>query len=327
MIALPRGFGAVRRHGLRLAGAVVTVWLVVTLAFVLVAAAPGGVGAAFDDPGLTPEARARLRADFGLDRPVPVQYFAWLGQVVRGDLGISLQHRQPVATLIAAAAGPTLILAGSALTLAFVLGLCAGTRAAVRPGGIADRLTRIVLPALDALPPFWLGLLGIWLFAWKLGWLPASHLHGAEGGGLRDLLVHLVLPALVVGVPGAAPVARHHAAALRRELDRPHVRTARAMGLSEGRVVFARALRCALQPAIALFGLGLPALAGGTAVVEVVFSWPGLGRLQQEALLGRDLPLALGGLLFTAALVVAGRALSDLLAALADPRWRDGDAA
>jgi ABC-type dipeptide/oligopeptide/nickel transport system permease component len=306
----------------RLVSGTATLLVILALAFALVHAGPGGAGAFFDDPELSPAARARLREAFGLDRPLAVQFALYVKQALQGDLGISLQYNRPVTSVLGAAIAPSLALMGSAIVVAFALGLALGTRAAVRPGGFSDRATRFFLPTLDAMPPFWLGLLAIWLFAWKLGWLPASSWSSPDGGGLLDHVRHLVLPALVIAIPGAAPVARHHATALRRELAAPHTRCARAMGLPAWRVILLRAGRLALHPTIALLGLALPALAGGAAVVEVVFSWPGLGRLQQTALLARDLPLALGGLLATGVLVIVGGVISDSLSAWIDPRWR-----
>lgn len=314
-------------HGLlgRAAGGVLTLLVVVTLAFALLHLAPGEPAALADDPSLRPADRERLREAFGLDRPPLEQYLAYLGHVARGDLGISLSRQRPVAAVLASALGPTLLLAGTALLLAFLLGIFVGTRAASRPGGLADRAVQWLLPALDAVPPFWLGLCGILLFAWKLDWLPASHMSSAIGTatpGLLDVARHLVLPALVLALPGSAPVARHHWAAMRRELRSRHVLAARAFGVPEWRVVWLRAGRAALQPLVALLGLALPALVGGAVVVEVVFSWPGLGRVHQQALLARDLPLVLGGLILIATVVVAGGLLADLLSRLVDPRLR-----
>ncbi len=310
-----------RGIGLRLAAGSVTLLLLLVLVFVLLESMPGGPGSVTEDPRLTPAARAALVRAWGLDRPPAERLARFLGNAVRGDLGVSIRFQRPVREVLADALGPTALLAGTALVVAFGLGLLLGSRAAARPGGPVDLLVRRGLPLLDAVPPFWLGLLGILLFSWKLGWLPAGGAGriGREGPG--GVLAHLVLPVLVLALPGAAVVARHHRAALARELRARHSAFSRALGLSPARVHL-RAQRAALHPAITLLGLALPALAGGAVVVEVVFSWPGLGRVQQEAILARDVPLALGSLLLLGALVIAGGILADLLSTLVDPRWR-----
>jgi len=317
------GMGRVLR---RLGAGMVTILIVVGLVFALLEAAPGSAVGPGDDPSITAADRARLEAALGLDRPAPERFARYLGGLLRGDLGISLSRSRPVAEVLGEALPPTLLLSGCALVVAFALGIGLGTRAAARPRGAAEWMVRFGLPALDAAPPFWLGLVAILVFAWKLGWLPASHMRSPDGAGPAaplDLLAHLALPVAVLALPGAAAVARHQWDAMRRALDAPAAHTARALGVPERRVVWHQAFRAALQPALVLLGLGLPALVGGAAVVEVVFSWPGLGALSQRALLARDAPLALGALLLYAALVVAGGAAAELLSLWADPRLRE----
>ncbi|GAB4375295.1 MAG: ABC transporter permease [Acidobacteriota bacterium] len=307
--------------------AVATLLLVVTLAFVVLEMLPGDPAGIAEDPSLGPAEQARLRAALGLDQPPARRYTTFLAHALQGDLGVSISRHRPVHDVLAAALGPTVQLAGSALVLSVLLGWLIGTRAASRPGGLAERAVRTVLPAVDAVPPFWLGLVAILLFAWRLGWLPAGHLASPTPPEtwtalLVDRLRHLVLPVCVLAIPGTAPVARHQWSAMRRELRRPWVRAALANGVARGRVVWLRGTRAALLPLIALVGLGLPALVGGAVVVEVVFAWPGLGRVHQSALLARDIPLVLGGLVCVSGAVVAGRLLADLLSAWADPRLR-----
>lgn len=315
----------------RAATALVTLGALLVLCFGLLHLAPGDIASLAEDPSLSQEDRARLRAALGLDRPAWAQFASYVAHAARGDLGISLTQHRPVRDVLLDALGPTLLLTGSALVLAFTLGWAVGTRAAQRPRGWCARGVRTLLPALDAMPPFWLGLAAILVFAWKLPWLPAGHMRDAAlatGGlaGALDIARHLVLPVLVLALPGAAPVARHQWAAMRRELSLGYVVAARALGVPEARLVWRRAARAALQPAIALVGLALPSLVGGAVVVEVVFSWPGLGRVHQTALLSGDVPLALGGLLVIGAFVVAGGIAADLLAMWADPRLRGGNA-
>lgn len=301
----------------------VTLFVVLALAFVLLHLAPGDPLGLADDPRITPGDRERLREAWGLDRPLHSQFASFFLRALTLDLGVSLRFGRPVVEVLAGALLPSLLLAGTALALAWGLGVVFGTLAGLFPRGAAGFLVHRLLPGLDALPPFWLGLLGIWLFSWKLGWLPSSHMTAAgEDLRLADLATRLILPVLTIALPGAAPFARHHAAALARELGSAHITTARALGLKPWRIALFHAGRPALLPSFALLGLALPTLAGGTAVVEVVFAWPGLGRVQQEALLARDLPLALGGLLLSGGLVIAGGLLAEGLAALADPRHR-----
>ena len=316
-----------RRLAGRVATAAATLLLVVTLAFGVLELLPGDAASLAEDPTIGAAERARLRTAFGLDQPPARRFATFVAHALRGDLGVSISRHRPVRSVLAHAFAPTVELAGTAMLVALLLGWLIGTRAAARPGGLAERAVRIVLPALDAVPPFWLGMVCILLFAWKLGWLPAGHARSAvpPDGALAavlDRLRHLVLPAAVIALPGTAPVARHQWSAMRRELQRPWVRAARANGVPEGRIVWRRGARAALLPLITLVGLGLPSLVGGAVVVEVVFAWPGLGRVHQSALLARDVPLVLGGLLAVAGAVVAGRLGTDLLSAWADPRLR-----
>lgn len=301
-------------------GALLTLWLLLTIGFLLLALAPAAELDA-DDPRLSPADRARHRVALGLDGPWHERYAQYLAHAARGELGFSLRYGRPVAELVGAAFGPTVQLGGAVLVVAFALGWWLGTIAATRhrgwPRWVVDRL----LPALDALPAFWVGMMGVMIFAHWLDWLPSGGAHDPmrpDSGFER--LRHLILPALTLGVPGAAVVARHHAAAVERALQMPSTRTARCLGVPERRLLRA-AIRASVHPSIVLFGLALPVFAGGTAVIEEVFSWPGLGRLQIAALLARDVPLALGGLLVMGLAVLAGGALAEALALWLDPRW------
>ncbi|MDQ7005955.1 MAG: ABC transporter permease [Acidobacteriota bacterium] len=309
----------------RVAQAALTLLVVVAAAFLLLESLPGDPLPRGDDPSLTLADRQRLEAVYALDRPPAERFLTFVSHALRGDFGISLSRHRPVLEVLLTALGPTLLLTGTALAIAFTLGLTLGTRAALHPRGPSGMVVHRLLPALDALPPFWLGLLAIWLFAWKLDWLPASHMRraGAQGFDLPDLLRHLLLPALVIGVPSAAAVARHHATRLAESLAGAAALAGRAMGLPR-RVLLRRALRESAQPVVALAGLALPVTVGGAVVVEVVFSWPGLGRVHHQALEARDLPLVLGGLILVGAAVLVGGILTDLLGAWLDPRQRLG---
>lgn len=311
----------------RLATALATLAVLQGVGFALLHLAPGDAADLAEDPSLSYEDREHLRRALGLDQPPWARFAAYAAHVLQGDLGVSLTKHRPVASVLGEALGPTLLLSGSALVIALAIGWVVGTRAAARPRGIAARLVRTALPALDAAPPFWLGLAAVLLFSWHLGWLPAGAMRApastATGfAALGDVLRHLVLPVLVIALPGAAPVARHQWVAMRRELAAGHVVAARAMGVPERTIVWRRAARAALQPLLALVGLAFPALVGGAVVVEVVFAWPGLGRVHHEALLARDVPLAMGGLLVIGVVVVLGGLVAEALSLWADPRLR-----
>ncbi len=318
MALAPLGLALARRA----AGAIATLLLLATLSFALLGAAPVDLSAS-DDPRLSVADKARQRAALGLDGSLPERYVDYVSHALRGDFGVSIQHARPVLELVGERLLPSVWLGGSAVMIAFSLGWLLGTRAALRPRGWARRIVDRCLPVLDALPPFWLGLMGLLVFANWLDWLPSGGLSDAmRPDDIWNRLHHILLPALTLGVPASAVVARHHVAALEREMSAPSTRALRCLGVSERRVV-RRALQRAMHPSLVLLGLSLPALAGGTAVVEAVFAWPGLGQLQIEALLSRDLPLAIGGLLVLAVAVLLGGALSEAMAVWLDPRWRE----
>lgn len=312
----------------RLLLALPLLWLVATLTFLAVQLAPGSYADTLDQPGLAPAARQLVRERFGLDEPFHLQYLRWLGALARGDLGVSYVYRQPVSEVIRRALPPTLLLNGAALALDLLLGLALAVAAVRRPHGWVDRATSILSLGVYGLPTFWLAGLAVLLFSYLLGWLPPSHLHAVDAdrlGGLArfvDLLRHLVLPATCLGLVGAAASARYLRTALLEVREAPFILAARARGLGEGRVLWVHALRPALLPVVTLLGLSLPALVSGSVVVEVVFSWPGMGRVLVDAAAARDLPVIMAATVLGATAVVAGNLVADLLYAVVDPRAR-----
>ena len=314
----------------RLAAALLLLFLVLTVTFVLLHLAPGDPTSLLQDSRIPPTQRERLRHVYGLDRPFHEQYLTWLRAVaLEGDWGISLVQQRPVTTMIAEALPNTLLLASAALAIDYTLGFLLGVAAARRPGGLGDHLIRFFSLLLFSLPLFWLGLMSILLFSYVWPLLPASHLHsvGAEQMGpaarLLDLLRHLILPAAVLGVASAGGTARFVRNGLLEALGQDYVRTARAKGLSERRVVWVHGVRNALVPILQLFALSFPALLNGSLVTEVVFSWPGMGNLTFNAILTRDYPVILGATALSGAMVVLGNLLADLLHGVIDPRVRD----
>jgi peptide/nickel transport system permease protein len=312
----------------RLLALVPLVWLVATLTFVVVQAAPGSYADTIDNPRLSPETRELISARYGLDRPPLEQYLSWLGAVATGDLGTSFMYKQPVSTVLARALPPTLLLAGAALLFDLVLGLVLAVAAARRPYGWVDRITSILSLGLYGIPSFWLAGLFILVFSLLLGWFPASHMHSVDAARLTglprlvDLLRHLVLPALCLGLVGAAGTARYLRATLLDVRSSRFMLAARARGIPERRLLWVHALRPALLPVVTLLGLSLPILVSGSVVIETIFSWPGMGQVAYNAARARDIPLILGATLIGAAAVILGNLVADILYSVVDPRTR-----
>ena len=313
----------------RLAALVPLVWLVATLTFVVVQAAPGSYADTIDNPRHSPETREALRARYALDRSPVEQYLSWLGAVLTGDLGTSFLYKEPVSRVLSRALPPTVILAGSGLLLTLVLGLALALAAVRHPEGWADRIITVLSLTLYGMPSFWLAGLLILVFSVFLGWFPASHMHSVDAAGLSglaslvDLLHHLFLPASCLGVVGAAGTARYLRATLLDVRASRFMLAARARGIPKHRLLLVHALRPALMPVVTLFGLALPVLVSGSVVVETIFSWPGMGQVAFNAARARDIPLILGATLVGAAAVVLGNLVADLLYAVVDPRARD----
>jgi peptide/nickel transport system permease protein len=314
----------------RLAAAALLLWLVLTATFVLLRLAPGDPVAEASLLPIPKQQRQRLIHDFGLDRPLPEQYARWLGEVaLHGNWGISFAQRRPVSAVISEALPATLLLATAALLVEYGVGTALGVAAARHSGSALDRSIRVAVLLLYSQPVFWLGLMAILLFSYRLRWLPASHMHslGADAmstaARLADLGKHLVLPALTLGLANAGGAARFVRASLLDVMGRDFIRTARAKGLDERRVVWVHGMRAALVPIIQLLGMSVPNLLSGALITEIVFAWPGLGRVTFAAIATRDSPVVLATTAVSAVLVVAGNLIGDLLHSAADPRVRD----
>jgi peptide/nickel transport system permease protein len=316
----------------RLAASLLLLLLLVSLVFALLHAVPGdplNALAGGQVEHLTAEQRARLERVFGLDRPLGAQYLAWLAAAVRGDWGISISRQRPVARVIAEALPATVLLAVAAMAVEYALALPLGVWAARRRGTAPDRLARGLGLLLYALPGFWIALMAVYVFAYLVPIFPASH--AADPGAaalpplerLADRLHHLALPALVLGASTAGGTLRYVRNSLLGVLGQDYVRTARAKGLSERRVLWVHAMRPALAPLLQLLGTTLPALLNGVLVIEVIFSWPGIGQLAFQAIRALDYPLVLAVAALSGAMVIAANLVADLLHAAADPRVRD----
>lgn len=315
----------------RLGSTLLLLYLVLTLTFFLVHLAPGDPALLFEDQRVPSGARDQLRRIYGLDRPVWEQYGAWLQAVVlRGDWGISFRYQEPPTDILGRAFPNTVVLALASLAVGYGFALPLGMVAARRRDGAVDHGIRLGSMLVYSMPVFWTGLMAILLFSYAWPILPAGHTHsvGAESwpiwSQLLDRLRHLALPSLILGAGMAAATTRFVRNELLDVLGREYLTTARAQGLPERRVLWVHGFRNALVPLVQLFGLTLPMLLNGALVVEVVFAWPGIGRVTYDALLARDYPLILASTAFSAVLVVLGNLTADLLHAVVDPRVRDG---
>ena len=273
------------------------------------------------DPNVTAEDAERLRALYGLDQPLWSRYLNWLGAAVQGDFGYSRLYAQPVWAAIVPALQNTLILLVSSLTLALLIALPAGIYAATRPYSVADYSINLAAFAGISMPPFWLGILLIMVFAVILGWLPAGGTADASGAsGLWESLKFLILPVAALTIAGVGGHTRYMRASMIETLRQDYIRTARAKGLTENRVVLHHALRNALIPVVTILALDLGVLFSGALITETVFAYPGMGKLIFDAIMGNDYNLALVGLLLATALTLVGNLLADIAYASLDPR-------
>jgi peptide/nickel transport system permease protein len=313
----------------RLAASIAIVFTVLTLTFFIVHLARGSPCGPEQEQPLPPEVCDTLIRQFGLDKPVWVQYALYLRELARGNLGRSFALHRPVADALAEALPRTVVLALAALLIDFSLGLALGIYQAVRERRFADIALGNVALFINSMPTFWLGLVLLLVFALRLHWFPPGGLSDpvlcprlGSPYCLLNFLWHLTLPALTLGLVGAAATARYQRAAMLEVIRQDYVRTARAKGLGERRVVLVHALRNALLPFITLFGLAFPFLLTGAVLIENVFSWPGMGQLAVKAILQRDYPVVTAAALVASSMVVLGNLLADVLYAGADPRIR-----
>ncbi len=293
------------------------------IVFLVMALIPGDTATAILGAYATPENVERINRDLGLDQPLVQQYLVWIGNVLQGDFGRSYALNRPVLDEVLERFGATLILAGVSLVLCTVIGLLAGVVSAVRQFGWADRAITFFVLAGISMPSFWLGLLLIYLFAVKWRMLPASGMYAVYGGGdIKDLLLHLVLPAVTLSVVAAGVIARLTRGAMLEVLRQDFVRTARAKGLSERRVIYGHAFRSALVSIIPVIGIQSGFVLGGAVYIETVFQWPGVGAMLVKAISSRDILLVQGGVLVVAASYVLFNLVADVLQSMLDPRIR-----
>ena len=263
---------------------------------------------------------AAKRAELGLDQPVWVQYFTWLGNAVTGDLGYSLDTGRSVGGLLGERVGPTVYLMGLSLLLALVIAVPLGLLAAVRKGRFADYAASVVSLGAVCTPPFFLGILGIYVFSLKLGLLPSAGMSTPGRYSVGDSLLHLLMPLVILAFAQSGQFTRYVRSSVIAELHADYVRTAEAKGVSATGVVTRHVLRNALIPVITIVALSLPNVLAGAVVIETVFAWPGMGQLAIASFQGRDYPVIIGFALFFSIMVLLSNLIADLLYTLVDPR-------
>jgi peptide/nickel transport system permease protein len=291
------------------------------IVFSMLHLAPGDPAEALLGPTRTEETLARARRELGLDRPLYVQYARWVSNAVRGDLGKSIRLNRAVRPEVLNRFKNSAMLASVAFVVAVASGVTVGAISAVRRGGPLDNTLMAVTVAGVSMPPFYLGMLLIILFSVKLDLLPTGGMYNVrEDPTTRALLIHLILPTLTLAAVPIAVIARMMRSSMLEVIGQDFIRTARAKGLRERLVVWRHALRNALIPVIGVVGLQVGYLLSATALVEVVFSWPGLGSLLVQSVITRDLPLAQGAVLLIAIIYVVVNIVTDLIQAWLDPR-------
>jgi len=310
------------RYILFRAAASVPVLIGITIiVFVILSLIPGDPATAILGSYATPENVARLNSQLGLDRPLVQRYFIWLGNLLQGDLGRSFSLNRPVIDEILERFNATLILSGLAFVICSVLGILAGVISATRQYGLADKLITFSVLVGISVPSFFLGMMMILYFAVNLRWVPASGMYALYGGGdLPDLLHHLVMPATALAVVATGVVARMSRSAMLEVLRLDFIRTARAKGVRERRVITRHALRYAIVSILPVLGLQAGFVLSGAVYIEIVFQWPGIGRMLVDAILTRDIMLVQGGVLFVAACYVLFNIIVDLAQLWLDPR-------
>ncbi len=256
----------------------------------------------------------------GLDKPIYVQYFVWLGQLLQGNMGYSIKQYAPVSAMIASHLGPTLLLMGVSMIVGLLIAIPAGIYSAIHQYSKGDYAVVTLSFLGSSVPGFFLSILLIYIFVVKLGWLPSSGMTtlGTDGGA-ADVARHMVMPVLVLAVSQAGTNIRYIRSAVLEILQQDYLRTARAKGIGRFMVNNKHALRNALIPIVTVIGMQIPMLFGGTVIIEQVFSWPGLGLMTMTAITNRDYPVIMGVCLLSAVVVLAANLITDILYAVVDP--------
>lgn len=297
------------------------------IVFAISALVPGDFITAKNSPNMTAEKAEQLRQIYGLDKPVVERYFVWAGNMIQGNMGDSLQHKQPVTKVVNNYVWNSFVIALVSLFLSWFIAVFAGVFSAKFQYSLFDKIVTLFIFLCMSLPSFFIGLLLVYIFSILLGIFPIGGMTTAglvaEGWAhIKDVVYHMFLPTLVLTMLSTGSLTRYFRTGMLEVIRQDYIRTARAKGLKERTVIFKHALRNALLPAITLLGFELPALFSGAIILEKVFIWPGVGQVYLESISVRDYPFMLGFTVFLAVLTLLGNLLSDVLYGIADPRIR-----
>ncbi len=305
----------------RLLSAIPVLLGITIIVFFIISLIPGDPATAILGSYATPENVKLLNEQLGLDKGLVQRYFIWLGNLVQGDLGRSFALNRPVLDEILERFNATLILSGTAFILCSVVGVLIGTISAFKQYTITDKIITFTVLTGISLPSFFLGMMMILLFAVNLQWLPVSGMYAIYGGGdFLDLIHHLIMPAIALALVATGVVARITRNSVLEILRQDYIRTARAKGVREGNVLFKHVLRIAIVTILPILGLQAGFVLSGSVFIEIVFQWPGVGRMLVDAILKRDILLVQGGVMFVAACYVLFNIAVDLLQRYLDPR-------
>lgn len=297
--------------------------IVSVIGFTVLNLIPGGPLAQYAlDPGMSEADKARLAEQLGLNRPLLVQYFDWAWRLLQGDWGTSFRDGNPVLTVINRHLFATFLLMGSSTVIAIAVGTWIGVRGATHRYSIFDYTATVGAMVALSIPTFWFGLIGIYIFSLQLGWLPAGNMYTIGDASVLDYLHHLIMPSVVLALVHIAIWSRYMRSATLDAINQEFVKTARAKGVSERRVLMKHVVGNALLPMITLAGVQLPSILTGALVTETVFTWPGMGRLFLDSLGYSDYPVVMGLLMFSAILTITGNLIADIVVAFVDPRIR-----
>ncbi|MBY0087010.1 ABC transporter permease [Brevibacillus sp. M2.1A] len=309
----------------RVLQAVLVLFLITVVSFGLMHAAPGGPLKVMLSPGMSPESQLIQMKNMGLDQPVYIQYMKWVGNLLQGDLGHTFKNNVPVGDILWPTVWNTFVLMSVAWGLSMLIAIPWGIYNSTKQYGLSDQIASIVAYLGFAMPTFWFGIMLQQYFAMQLNLLPLSDMYtmGKEGQ-VSDLILHLILPVTVLTLVNIAAYVKYTRASMLEVLEQDYIRTARAKGMKERRVIFRHALRNALIPVVTIIGLDLPTLVAGAALTESVFNWPGMGRLFVEMAVAREYSVLMSITLLISLMVIIGNLLADLIYALVDPRVQLG---